>query len=148
MSRGDEYSELKKGARTLPPPPKPKESQLDLDSELGKYDGRKARNTGRSSQFNPKVRPEFMERFKEAQAREEEELGERVTQAYFLELLLARYEKDHGITVVPFGLTEAAFAGANAICNATGQDVSTVVETAIAKVCRELGLIGKMRKGR
>ena len=143
MSVGDEYSELKKGARTLPSPPKAKESKLDLNRRDGDYDGRRARNTGRSSQFNPKVRPEFLERFKEAQAREEEELGERVTQAYFLELLLARYEKGHGINIVPFGLTEAAFAGAKKICDATGQDMSAVVETAIAKVCRELGLLGK-----
>jgi hypothetical protein len=148
MSEEDGYRQLKKAARALPLPPKAKESELSLDSSIGKYDGRKARNTGRTSQFNPKVRPEFLERFRAAQAQEEEESGEKMTQAYFLDLLLARYEKDHGISIVPFGLSEATFAGVRAISQATGQEAGVVIETAIAKVCRELDLIGKMRKGR
>ena len=47
MSVGDEYSELKKGARTLPSPPKAKESKLDLN----RRDGDRwphARRSGRS----------------------------------------------------------------------------------------------------
>ncbi|MFZ0569090.1 MAG: hypothetical protein WAM63_01145, partial [Rhodomicrobium sp.] len=77
------WDDVKKGVEAgFPEPPKAEGSTLKLDRRLGVYDGRKAQATGRTKQFNPKVRPEFMERFAEAQAREEEELGERVTQAY------------------------------------------------------------------
>jgi hypothetical protein len=141
------WDDLKKGAgAAFPEPPKAEGSTLKLDRRLGVYDGRKARATGRTKQFNPKVRPEFMERFAEAQAREEEELGERVTQAYFLELLLARYEKDHDKSVAPFGLSEAALVGAEAIADKMKWDLSLVVEDAIAARCRELGLIKSGRK--
>ncbi len=141
------WDTIKKGAGpAFPEPPRAGNSTLKLDRQVGTYDGRKARATGRTKQFNPKVRPEFMERFAEAQAREEEELGERVTQAYFLELLLARYEKDHSKTVAPFGLSEAALKGAEAIADKMKWELSMAVEDAIAARCRELGLIKSGRK--
>ncbi|MFY9639543.1 MAG: hypothetical protein WCD20_04825 [Rhodomicrobium sp.] len=135
---------VKKGAGAgFPEPPKAADSTLQV---VSRPDGRTARATGRTKQFNPKVRPQFMERFAEAQAREEEELGERVTQAYFLELLLARYEKDHGKSVGPFGLSEAALAGAEAIAEKMKWDLSQVVEDAIAARCRELDLAKTTKK--
>ena len=72
---------VKKGAGAgLPEPPKAADLTLQV---VSRPDGRTARATGRTKQFNPKVRPQFMERFAEAQAREEEELGERVTSGLF-----------------------------------------------------------------
>ena len=68
---------------------------------------------GAQRQLTPSSAQELLERFKEAQAREEEELGERVTEAYFLELLLARYEKGRRINIVPFGLSEAPLPAEN-----------------------------------
>jgi hypothetical protein len=130
----------------FPEPPKEGNSTLKLDRRIGLYDGRKARATGRTKQFNPKVRPEFMERFAEARAREEEVLGEQVTQAYFLELLLARYEKDHDSSVAPFGLSESALAGAKAIAEKLGWTLGDAVEDAIYARCKELGLISRKPK--
>ena len=95
--------------------------------------GRKARKTGRTKQFNPRVTPQFMERFSEAKAEEASRLGEDITQPYFLELLLATYERAHGHKEVrPFGLSEPAFDAAKAIADHMGWSLSAVIEDAIA----------------
>jgi hypothetical protein len=86
-----------------------------------------------AKQFNPRVTPQFMERFAEAKAKEASRLGEDITQAYFLELLLATYERAHGHeTVRPFGLSEPAFDAAKAIADHMGWSLSAVIEDAIA----------------
>jgi hypothetical protein len=95
--------------------------------------GRKARKTGRTKQFNPRVTPQFMERFAEAKAEEASRLGEEIAQAYFLELLLATYERARGHEAVrPFGLSEPAYDAAKAIADHMGWSISAVIEDAIA----------------
>ena len=95
--------------------------------------GRKARKTGRTKQFNPRVTPQFMERFAEAKAEEASRLGEEIAQAYFLELLLATYERARGHEAVrPFGLSEPAYDAARAIADHMGWSLSAVIEDAIA----------------
>ena len=96
-------------------------------------DGREARKTGRTKQFNPRVTPQFMERFAEAKAEEASRLGEEIAQAYFLELLLATYERARGHEAVrPFGLSEPAYDAARAIADHMGWSLSAVIEDAIA----------------
>jgi len=86
------WDRLKQGRGQLPEPPRADTSTVRLDRPVSRPDGRTARATGRTKQFNPRVRPEFLERFARAQAFEEERAGEKITQAYFLELLLSIYE--------------------------------------------------------
>lgn len=71
--------------------------------------------TGCTKQFNPRVRPDFLERFARAQAFEEELTGEKITQAYFLELLLSIYARAQGGELGPLGLSEPAFANEKAL---------------------------------
>jgi hypothetical protein len=127
-------------AAKFPEAPEAKDSTIRLDRRAGYVDGRKAKATGRTKQFNPRVRPEFLERFQEAQAREEERAGEKITQAYFLELLLANYERSMGDAVNPFGLSEAALKGADLIADKMGWPLSQVVEDAIAARCRDFNI--------
>ena len=82
--------------------------------------------------FNPRVRPDFLDRFARAQATEEERAGEKITQAYFLELLLSIYERAQGEELRPFGLSEPAFEAASAIAKHMGWSLSVVIEDAIA----------------
>jgi len=119
---------------TLPEPPQLASTSVrgngPVRREGGK--GREARNTGRTKQFNPRVRPEFLERFAKAQAFEEERAGEKITQAYFLELLLSVYERAQGQGINPFGLSDPAFKAAQAIAEHMGWPLSVVIEDAIA----------------
>jgi hypothetical protein len=127
--------------------PAPDDPAVTHDRDAGGGDRRKARATGRTRQFNPKVRPAFLQRFSHAREREEKALGEAVTQAYFLELLLARHERGQGSPIAPFGLSEAALAGAQAIADKMKWDLSQAVEDAIAARCHDLGL-GKLKRRR
>ncbi len=141
------WEALKRGqGGQLPEPPKPGNSTMRLDRQVGHTDGRSARATGRTKQFNPRVRPEFLERFAQAQALEEERAGEKITQAYFLELLLANHERSAGAVVNPFGLSEAAMKGAELIAERMGWPLSQVIEDAIAARCRDFNITeGKKR---
>jgi hypothetical protein len=90
----------------LPEPPVPQRA------EVRRYpDGRTARKTGRTKQFNPRVRPDFLDRFARIREAMEEQTGETITQAYMLELLIATYERAAGGQVNPFGLSEEAMKG-------------------------------------
>ncbi len=140
------WDRLKRGqGPQLPEPPKAESSTVRLDRHAGHIDGRTARATGRTKQFNPRVRPEFLERFARAQAKEEDRAGEKITQAYFLELLLANHERSTGADVNPFGLSEAALKGAELIAKRMGWPLSQVIEDAIAARCRDFN-IAKGRK--
>ena len=106
--------------------------------------GRKARKTGRTKQFNPRVTPQFMERFAEAKAEEASRLGEEIAQAYFLELLLATYERARGHEAVkPFGLSEPAYDAAKAIAEHMGWSLSAVIEDAIAARYKQFSIAKK-----
>ena len=118
---------------TLIEPSREEKTTPNPKGPVDRPDGRTKRKTGRTKQFNPRVTPQFMERFTEAQAQEAERLGETVTQAYFLELLLATYQRSLGQTEVrPFGLSEPAFDAAKAIADHMGWSLSAVIEDAIA----------------
>jgi hypothetical protein len=118
---------------TLPEPSRKEKAAPNLNRPIVRPDGRAARKTGRTKQFNPRVTPQFMERFSEAKAAEASRLGEDITQAYFLELLLATYERAHGHKEVrPFGLSEPAFDAAKAIADHMGWSLSAVIKDAIA----------------
>ena len=109
------------------------ETTAKYTAPVKRLDGREARKTGRTKQFNPRVTPQFMERFAEAKAEEASRLGEEIAQAYFLELLLATYERAHGHEAVrPFGLSEPAYDAAKAIADHMGWSLSAVIEDAIA----------------
>ena len=116
----------------LPQPPKRDDTNVNLNRPVSRPDGRTARATGRTKQFNPRVRPDFLDRFARAQATEEERAGEKITQAYFLELLLSIYERAQGEEFRPFGLSEPAFEAASAIAGHMGWSLSVVIEDAIA----------------
>jgi hypothetical protein len=121
-------------------PPSREASIPNAGREPGAQDGRKARATGRTKQFNPKVTPQFKEAFAEAKALEEDLLGRPLTQAFFLELLLKRYAKDRGAASPPFKLSTAALEGAQAIAAEMNLDLSRALEDAILARCIELGL--------
>lgn len=125
---------------SLPETPKPEHSTVRLDKRRDEDDGRKARKTGRTKQFNPRVTPEFLGQFAVAQAKEEERVGEKITQAHFLEILLANHARSTGEEVKPFGLSEAAMKGAQLIADRMGWPLSQVVEDAIAARCRDFNL--------
>jgi len=142
------WDRLKQGqGPQLPEPPKPGNSTVRLDRRVGHVDGRTARATGRTKQFNPRVRPEFLERFAQAQSGEEERAGEKITQAYFLELLLANYERSTGADVNPFGLSEAALKGAELVAERMGWPLSQVIEDAIAARCRDFNIAKGKKSG-
>ena len=114
------------------PTPVP-ETAAKYTGPVKREDGRTKRTTGRTKQFNPRVTPQFMERFAEAKEEEASRLGEEIAQAYFLELLLATYERAHGHEEVrPFGLSEPAYDAAKAIAEHMGWSLSAVIEDAIA----------------
>jgi hypothetical protein len=118
---------------TLPEPSRKEKAAPNLNRPIVRPDGRAARKTGRTKQFNPRVTPQFMERFAEAKAEEASRLGEEIAQAYFLELLLATYERARGHEAVrPFGLSEPAYDAAKAIAEHMGWPLSAVIEDAIA----------------
>ncbi len=127
------WDSMKRGQKfVLPEPPKRDDAKLPLNRPVSRPDGRTARKTGRTKQFNPRVRPDFLDRFAKAQAFEEERAGEKITQAYFLELLLSIYERAQGEELRPFGLSEPAFEAASAIAQHMGWSLSVVIEDAIA----------------
>jgi hypothetical protein len=134
------FDKLKAQTKSLPEPPRAENSTVRLDRPVSRPDGRTARATGRTKQFNPRVRPEFLERLALAQAREEERAGEKITQAYFLELLLVAYERSRGEAIRPFGLSEPAFQAAQAIAGHMGWSLSVVIEDAIAGRYRQFSL--------
>jgi hypothetical protein len=126
------WKEFKRGTYPLGEPPKKEEAKPLRDEPVERPDGRSARKTQRQKQFNPRVRPYFLERFAQAQAFEQKRAGEKITQSYFLELLLSMYERGQGEDMRPFGLSEAAFEAASAIAQHMGWPLSVVIEDAIA----------------
>lgn len=130
---------------TLPEPPKPAITSVRGDGPVERPDGRSVRKTGRTKQFNPRVRPEFLERFAKAQAFEEDRAGEKITQAYFLELLLSVYERVQGEDIKPFGLSDPAFQAAQTIAGHMGWSLSVVIEDAIAARYKQFSIAKKAK---
>ena len=127
------WDEIKRDQTFTMPEPNQKPSPPPPPGPVRRPDGRTVRKTGRTKQFNPRVTPEFMERFAEARAEEGTRLGEEITQAHFLELLLATYQRARGQPEIrPFGLSEPAFEAARAIAGHMDWPLSAVIEDAIA----------------
>ena len=129
-----------KPVSNMPEPPRPETSTVRLDRPVGHVDGRKARATGRTKQFNPRVRPEFLDQFNRARALEQDRSGEPMSQAQFLEELLANYQRSVGLEVKPFGLSDITYQGAMQIAERLGWPLGRVLEDAIAARLRDLNL--------
>jgi hypothetical protein len=122
-------------------PSRKEKAAPNLNRPTDRPDGRTKRKAGRTKQFNPRVTPEYMERFTNAKAEEVSRLGEDITQAYFLELLLATFERAGGKEdIKPFGLPEPAFDAAKAIAEHMGWSLSAVIEDAIAAQFRRFSI--------
>ena len=81
-----------------------------------------------------------MERFARAQTKEEERAGEKITQGYFLELLLVDHERAEGQELHPFGLSDAAYRAAQAIAGHNGWPLSAVIEDALLSRAKHFSL--------
>lgn len=135
------WDKVKQSRSSMPEPPPAEGNTMRLDRPVARPDGRTLRATGRTKQFNPRVRPEFMDRFARAQAKEEERAGEKITQGYFLELLLVDYERAQGAEVHPFGLSDAAYRAAQAIAEHNGWPLSAVLEDALLARAKHFNLL-------
>jgi hypothetical protein len=116
----------------LPAAVKREDSTVNVGGPIRRYDGRTTRKTDRDRQFNPRVSSVWMDRFGAAKEAEEERVGDKITQAYFLDLLLSLYERAQGSELRPFGLSEPAFEAAQAIADHMDWSLSAVLEDAIA----------------
>lgn len=149
----DSFTKRLLSARRVPSLPEPAKNSASSNATLrlasGKVDGRSARRTNRIIQFNTKVRPEFLDSFDAAMSEEANRLELSISRPYFLELLLAAWQREKGNPMAPFGLSGPTLAAAEAIANKMGWDVSDVIVDAIASRCRDLGLAeGKAKSSR
>lgn len=126
------WDDFKRGQGSpLTEPPK-KDEAKPLNGPVRRPDGRTTRKTHRTQQFNPRVTENFIEQFGVARAALEEQAGEKITQGYMLELLLATYQRAQGEEPLPFGLSAHAHEAAQAIAEHMGWSLSVVLEDAIA----------------
>ena len=134
---------------SLPEPAKDAGTNTIPRHASGKLDGRSARRTNRIIQFNTKVRPEFLDSFDAAISEEANRLQLPISRPYFLELLLAAWQRERGKPMAPFGLSGPTLVAAEAIAKKMGWDISDVIIDAIAARCRDLGLVdGKSKSSR
>jgi hypothetical protein len=140
------WDDFKRGNYPLGEPPKKDEEKAN--GPIRRPDGRTARKTERQKQFNPRVRPYFLERFAKAQALEEKRAGEKITQSYFLELLLSMYERGQGTELRPFGLSQSAYEAAQAIAGRMEWPLSAVMEDALAARYKHFNFAAKSDKKR
>jgi hypothetical protein len=102
---------------------------------------KRKRKTGRTVQFNTKVQPKFLEDFDAVMTEEAERLERNISRPYFLELLLASWQREKGNPIPPFGLSDRAMNAAKQMAARTGWDLATVIEDAMVMRARDLGIL-------
>jgi len=125
----------------MPARPREAPSPVSVETSIKKTDGRKGRATGRTTQFNTRVRLDWLDDF-ERLVEEESERGEhKITRGRFLEMLTYVWRQQEGKPLPAFGLPDRILAALDKIKDHTGLDDEQALEQALAVYLQKLGLV-------